>query len=165
MTRNVNNLDGICQCLKIPAQPVATKVYLGPENKALRQRVPRTKVTTCFGEGGANIRYGCDVRRDIKNRTYEGKFRDAETEGFFTYRAADRGGDHPDHRSNRDSELASRPHGGQRVVCCLVDSYHQHGGSYLQLDLSDHRLCREPEVPWWTHRRGLRSCNSERLLD
>ena len=49
----------------------------------------------------------------LKTELYEGKNRDAETEGFLTNRAADRGGNHPDHRSNRYSELASRPHGGQ----------------------------------------------------
>jgi hypothetical protein len=39
--------------------------------------------------------------------------RDAETKGFFIDRIADRRRNHPDHRGDRDSELAARPHGGQ----------------------------------------------------
>ena len=49
----------------------------------------------------------------VKN--FKGSFGDnnEETEGFFINRVADRGGDHSDHRSDRDSELAARSHRGE----------------------------------------------------
>src|SRR5712671_954189 len=69
-----------------------------------------------------------------------GDLRDAETEGFFTYRIADRGGDHFDHRCHRDPELAARSYSGERVLCGLVHPYRQHSRSQLYLGLSDRGL-------------------------
>jgi hypothetical protein len=44
------------------------------------------------------------TRLKILNSKSSGEKRDAETtEGFFTDRTADRGGNHPDHRSYRNS--------------------------------------------------------------
>src|SRR6266404_4088178 len=40
-----------------------------------------------------------------------------ETKGLFTYRIADRRGDHPDHRGHRNPEPAACPHFGERIVC------------------------------------------------
>jgi hypothetical protein len=64
-----------------------------------------TKVTGRFGPANANIYPDCVIRDQNKFKTepYEGKNRDAETEGFLTNRAADRGGNHPDHRGYRNS--------------------------------------------------------------
>src|SRR5271166_5415986 len=86
-----------------------------------------TKVTSEFGPASANIYPDCVIRdqNKFKKKHYEGKNRDAETEGFLTNRAADRGGNHPDHCSYRHSELAARPYGRERVVRCGRRSYHQ----------------------------------------
>jgi len=45
-----------------------TEVSPPAENKVFAELVTETKVTGAFGEAGANIEYGCDVRRDSKNR-------------------------------------------------------------------------------------------------
>ena len=82
MTRIVNNLDGICQRLKVLAQPGATKVCLGPENKALQQRVPRTKVTTCFGEGGATFDTAAMLAEILKTELTRGNFEMRKQKGF-----------------------------------------------------------------------------------
>jgi hypothetical protein len=112
LTRIVSSRDAICQSIGRPAWAHATEVYPTAENKAFLQKVPRTKVTGGFGEADANIRTAAMFAETSKTELNEGKIRDAETKGFLTNRAADRGGDHPDHRSYRYSELASRPHGG-----------------------------------------------------
>jgi hypothetical protein len=72
-----------------------------------------TKVTNRFGEASANISHDCVIRDQTKSSLKTRENRDAETKGFLTDRAADRGGNHPDHRSYRYSELAARSHGGQ----------------------------------------------------
>ena len=41
----------------------------------------------------------------------QGDWHHEETEGFFTYRIADRRGHHSDHRGHRHSELDAVPHG------------------------------------------------------
>src|SRR5437660_8676187 len=66
----------------------------------------------------------CRTRADSPDIDIRGKHRHAETEGFLTYRIADCGGDHPDHRCHRYSELTAGAHRGQRVVwCCLYPNH------------------------------------------
>src|SRR5579871_2570316 len=86
------------------------------------------------------------VTRLISEQNNEGK-RDAETKGFLTDRAADRGSNHPDHCSYRHSELAARPHGGQRGVCCRERSYRNNWSSHVSECVSDGGLCDCPVEP------------------
>src|SRR5215472_16292180 len=80
----------ICQCpdaIWLKTDPSAeeshaTKVSTAPENKALLQRVARTRVTGSFGEAGANITNGCDVGRDFKTELTRGKFEMRKQKGF-----------------------------------------------------------------------------------
>src|ERR1700730_10185869 len=58
-----------------------------------------------------------------------------ETTWFFAYRTFDRRGNHLDHRSHRDSELAAFQDGGQRSVCCRNDAHAEYVRSRLLDDL------------------------------
>src|SRR5215469_539387 len=63
-----------------------------------------------------------------------------EAEGFLSYRIADRGGDHSDHRGDRHSEFDAREDVGERVLGRRFHSYDQYGRSELCDYLSDGRL-------------------------
>src|SRR5580698_4641305 len=63
-----------------------------------------------------------------------------EAEGFLTNRVADRCGDHFDHRSDRNSELAPVAHGGQRSFRGWFDPYDQHLRSDVFVHVSVKRL-------------------------
>ena len=61
-------------------------------------------------------------------------------QGFFSYRIADRRGDHSDHRGHRNSELDAREDVSERVLCRWLSPHDQHRGSKLLDDVSDGRL-------------------------
>src|SRR5580692_4554771 len=71
----------------------------------------------------------------IPGQEIPGETNEEETEGLFTYRTADRRGDHPDHRGDCYPELAALAHGGQRSFGRRLDPHHEHGSDFLQLDL------------------------------
>src|SRR5579862_5735062 len=100
MTRIVTIHDGFCKpwhsFFKSSRGWSRTEVWTPKENKALPKKVTGTKVTSAFGEAGANIRTAAIFAETLKTSTKKGEHRDAETERFLTYRAADRGGHHPD---------------------------------------------------------------------
>src|ERR1700735_734107 len=74
--------------------------------------------------------------REIRDTSSKEKDKnEEESEGFFTHRIADRRGDHFDHRGYRNSELASRPHGGQRSVSSRFNPYDQYVRCHLFLDM------------------------------
>src|SRR6202008_4241805 len=58
-----------------------------------------------------------------------------ETEGFLSYRIADRRGDHSDHRGYRYSELAALENRSERIIRGGLSSHHQHGGSDVSVEL------------------------------
>src|SRR6202008_2919132 len=58
-----------------------------------------------------------------------------ETEGFLSYRIADRRGDHSDHRGHRYSELAALENRSERIIRGGLSSHHQHRGSDVSVEL------------------------------
>src|SRR6266516_6997457 len=90
--------------MTIRAGQVLTEGYLLTENKALFEYPSETKVTRDFGTADANIEAAAMFAESSKTKDKRGENRDAETKGFLTNRAADRGCYHPDHRSHRHSE-------------------------------------------------------------
>src|SRR5262249_25137074 len=74
-------------------------------------------------------------------------------EGLFTYRVADRRGDHSDHRGYRDSELAAFKDRRQRILGCGFGAYDRHRGSNVLLDLG-YRLLAQLAISW-RRRRAL----------
>src|ERR1700735_3402184 len=100
--------------------------------------------------------------REIRDTSSKEKDKnEEESEGFCTYRIADRRGDHFDHRGYRNSELASRPYGGQSVFRGRVSSHACYLEHHVQLDLGQ-RFCPDAAHSW---RRSRWSCNlSSRTL-
>ena len=82
LTRIVSSLDGFCQALNIQTRGHATKVCLPRENKALDQRVPRTKVTGGFGEAGATFETAAMFAETSKTVLTRGKFEMRKQKGF-----------------------------------------------------------------------------------
>src|SRR5579863_2285599 len=75
---------------------------------------PGTKVISRHWPGNCNSnRDRTSFVTDRFKRKLGKRILNAETKGFFIDRTADRGGHHPDHCSDRDSELAARPYGRQ----------------------------------------------------
>src|SRR2546425_13141304 len=79
-----------------------------------------------------------------------------ETEGFLSYRIADRRGHHSDHRGHRYSEFAQGQDGGERILSGWCDSYSQHRSGQLLDFVSSGRLRRYFGRSWWS-RSGMRS--------
>jgi prepilin-type N-terminal cleavage/methylation domain-containing protein len=82
LTRIVSSRDGICQNIGHPAWATATEVCPTTENKALLQKVPKTKVTGSFGEAGANIRTAAMFAETLKTELTRGKFEMRKQKGF-----------------------------------------------------------------------------------
>src|SRR5215469_300396 len=109
------------------------------------------------------IRASVDTDQVKKVTLRRGKNRDAETEGLFTYRVADRGRDHSDHRCDRHSEPAARAYCGERVVRGQRYPYHQHGRNFLLLSISA-VLAVAHEPGTWRTDHGLPGTSDQRRV-
>src|SRR5439155_5725468 len=76
-----------------------------------------------------SFRVTCNVLRNesTKPRISQEIKIEEESEGFLSYRIADRRGDHFDHRGDCHPEPAPFAYGGQRSVCSRLHSLDQHG--------------------------------------